>query len=303
MKNYEIKNAMAELSAKQKIKINSRRIAFLVPDVFRKLTKGFLKKAALTGQVVIGTVALGVGAAVNGIGAAGKAIGNGAKTLGTNIADAVKAAAEEAVQVRDEYNDNKVSDINERVDKKEEKVAEVKTNANLSDNEKSYIVKAYESDIEKLRNKTIRVSNAPRRLLISKVFIQKLFGNRKKRKEERKAAETARAEEILRGLPKVGDSTPVAEPVAPVAEETPVMPIEPVAPVVEPETETKDVDAAVQRYIELNNERNNILDERKLAQDKLAAAEVGLTRCQEEMQRLVNEYGLTQEMVESKFTR
>ena len=290
MKNYEIKNAMVELSTREKIKINSKRIAFLVPDVFRKLTSGFLKKAALAGQVVIGTAALGIGAVGHGIAAAGKAVGHGVQNLGS----AVGQAAADATQARDEYNANKVAQINETVAKKEEKVAEVKTNANLSDNEKNYIIKAYESDIDRLRNKTIRVANAPRRLLISTMFIQKLFTNRKKRKAERKAAEIARAEEMLRELPTVDEVTPVVETTTPVAEPTPV---------VEPVAETKDGDAAIQRYIELNNQRNNILDEKRVAQERLAAAEASLTRCQAEMQKLVNEYGLTQDMVEAKFTR
>lgn len=295
MKNYEIKSAMAELSAKQKIIINSRRIAFLVPEVFKKLTSGFLKGAAYAGQVAIGTAVLGVGAAAKGIVAAGKAVGNGAQTLGSNIASAVQQAASDAVEARDEYNANKIANINETVDKKEEKVAEIKTNANLSDKEKNYIIKAYESDIEKLRNKTIKVANAPRRLLISTMFIQKLFANRKKKKAEKQAARVERAEEMLRGLPTVEEETPVVE-TAPV-EPTPVTSV-PSQPAVE-----KDVDSAIQRYIELNNERNNILDEKRVAQERLDLAEANLTRCQNEMQRLVTEYGLTQEMVESRYTR
>lgn len=301
MKNYEIKSAMAELSAKEKIKINSRRIAFLVPDVFRKLTKGFLKKAALAGQVAIGTVALGVGAVGHGIATAGKAIGNGVQNLAANVSGAVKEAANDAVQARDEYNTNKIASINETVERKEEKVAEIKTNANLSDNDKNYIIKAYESDIEKLRNKTIKVANAPRRLLISTMFIQKLFANRRKKKAERKAAEIARAEEMLRELPTVDEVAPTVETTTPVVEPTPVA-TTPVTPVAQ-SAEEKNVDAAIQRYIELNNERNNILDEKRVAQERLAVAEANLTRCQNEMQKLVTEYGLTQEMVESRFTR
>lgn len=239
MKNYEIKSAMAELSVKQKLKVNSGRIAFLVQDVFRKLKSGFSKKIVA-------------------------------------ISNAVNQAASDAVEVRDAYNANKIANINETVDRKEEKVAEIKTNANLSDADKNYIIKAYESDIEKLRNKTIKVANAPRRLLISTMFIQKLFANRKKKKAEKQAARVARAEEMLNGLPTIDEETPVVE---------------------------KDVDSAIQRYIELNNERNNILDEKRAAQERLDLAEVKLTRCQDEMQRLVTEYGLTQEMVESRYTK
>lgn len=227
MKNYDIKSATAELSTTQKIVVNAKRIAFLVPNMFNKLSGGFRKKV---------------------------------ENFKSSVD--VQNALAEAEEVKNEVVENKIVAIEEKIERKEEAVAQTQADEAIPEKTKNYIVKAYEADIEELNKKAIRVEYAPRRLLISTVFIQKLFTNRRKRKEQE------RIEKVLSNVPTV----------EPVKEEAPTAVV-------------NDVEAAKEKYLSLNNDRLEYMDEMKSIKAKIVSI-------QAEMTSLVNEFGLTKEMFE-----
>ena len=105
----------------------------------------------------------------------------------------------------------------------------------------------------------------------------------------------ARAEEMLRGMPSVEESTPVVETTVPTPEVT--------APTPEVATPGMGVDEAIQRYVELNNQRTAVVDELNAMQEKIEAGKKVVSQYETEMMDLANKYGLTREMVEAKFTR
>lgn len=233
MKNYEIKNATAELSIEKKISIKVKRIAFLVPNMFSKLRSGFIKKASLLKQ--------------------------GMESIKQVVAEPVAQAVSEAKVVREEVNEQKAAKVDEKIERKEDAMVQVKKMDTISATNKNYIVKAYESEIERLYNRKARVSTSPRRLLISTVFLQKLIANRKRKfianrveKKEIKAEEKE-LKNIVNNLEDISKAEKVT-----------------------------NVEEAKARYIELNNQRLELLEKDK--------------KIREQLTKLVQEFGLTKDM-------
>lgn len=225
MKNYDIKNAAAELSVGKKIKVGAKRIAFLVPNMFGKLRSGFKRKISLSASKF-------------------------------NIEE----AKEQAQIVKEEVVEEKVAKIDEGIQAKEQAMEQVQAATNLDEKMKAYIVKEYASDIAKLTEKRARVSSTPRKLLISTVFLRKLVTNRAKKFIDDRAEK-----KLEKNLDKTID------------EQLANMPSFEEAKIEKP---VETVEDAMQKYIDLNNER---------------------LRIQEEMTELVQKYGLTKEMFDGQY--
>lgn len=233
MKNYEIKSAVAELSLKQKVAVGGKRIAYLVPNMYNRVKNGFVAKAkALKASMV-------------------NAYENTKDAIVNN--ESVQTAMVQAQAVREERVEEQVGNYQQKIERKEEAVVDVKANENVSDTAKSYIIKAYESDIERLHNKQLRVSNSPKRLLISTAFIGKLVSNWRKKRQD------AKMQRELEQIPQVE------------------------------ETNNLDVEAAKEQYLVLNDQRLDLLEQ--------------INAIQNQMQKLVKDYGLTREMFEEQMTR
>lgn len=270
MKNYDIKIAETGLSLGQKIVFKSRKIAYLVPNMFSRLYKGFLKMVKALGAKIADSTA----------------------DVRSSISEAVSDAAKEAVEAREEYNVNKIAKINEKVEKKEEAVAAVKQNENISDRDKNYIIKGYESDIERLRNKTIKVANAPRRLLISLVFIQKLFTNRKKRKAKAAQAFFDRIPSVNAGTNEIQ----VPENNLDMSTQNVDDPVATPTPVEVDLSKNEDMDIAIGKYIEINSRKIELEERIRKDQEELDMYKA-------ELEKLVEQYGFTREDVEQRIIR
>lgn len=212
MKNYDIKNATSDLSLKQKIVVSKKRLAFLVSNMFSRISKGYNAKIQEL------------------------------KTSFENVHQEAETEKKEIVKV-------KLDNIEEKVETKEEAIIQVKQSNELSNNEKNYIVKAYEDDIESLREKQVRVSAAPRRLLISKIFLQKLVANRKNKIVQKRI--NKKIEEKLSNVPDVEEKMPI-----------------------------NSVEDAMRAYIEYNNERIELDERIKKIQQKIRdlVSNYGLTK-------------------------
>src|SRR5574344_1896383 len=160
MKNYDIKSATADLSLKQKIVLKEKRLAFLVSNMFKRVSLGFtIKKNLLEANL------------------ANKRVENAEKEIEKR--EAIAPLREEAVAQRDAIVARKIIPIDEKIGNKEAAIDKVNNNDNIDADTKRYIIKAYKKDIEKLEAQKSRVSRSPRRLLISAIFLQKLVVNRK----------------------------------------------------------------------------------------------------------------------------
>lgn len=242
MKNYDIKSAVAELSVAPKVVESSKRIAFLVPNMFSRVCTGYDKKNTELKQSSVQNIVPNQ-ANVN-------------STMEGTIANNVGNTTIPSVEVRSENAVNEISTV------KEEIVASDRVNVNPVVDNKSYILKISQADAESLKRSNIKVVNSPRRLLISLVFIEKLFTNRKNKMLNVNAQMASN---------KTLSVQTVSEPVVSTGY------------VQSTNAEQKDVSYAKEKYKELNTKRLSLLDE--------------LNKCQEEMKKLVNEYNLTQEMI------
>lgn len=216
MKNYDIKCATADLSLKQKVKFSMHRLAYLVSNMYSRVSKGYNVKVE-------------------------------------ELKKSIKIASEQAEIEKEAVAEEKAANIEERIQAKEEAIVQVKQSAVIPDNDKSYIVKGHAEDIDALREKQAKVLTAPRKLLISKIFLQKLIVNRKNKIIQRR--EDKAIEKELNNIPSV-----------------------------EEEHSVNDIGYAKRRYIELNNE--------------FYECDARIKKVKEEMIKLVNQYGLTREMVE-----
>lgn len=147
MKNYEVKYATKEFAGK-KVKIANKRLAYLVPNMFGKLKGGFFKKVSSIVAVYQEEVQV-----------------NQPVVSEAPIQEPIVESKEVVAAVVNEQPKPEVSS------------PEVSEPAN--DN-KIYVAKAYLADIESLSRKPKRSVAAPKKLLISKVFVQKLIANRMK---------------------------------------------------------------------------------------------------------------------------
>lgn len=234
MKNYDIKNATVELSIEKKISIKVKRIAFLVPNMFSKLRSGFAKKASLLKKSMV--------------------------SIKQGTAEPIAQAVSEAKVVREEAIEQKVAKIDEKIERKEDAMVQAKSMNNINDNVKSYVIKAYESEIERLYKRKARVSTSPRRLLISTVFLQKLIVNRKRKfvanlaQRQEMKVEEKELKNLVNNLEDVSNAP----------------------------KKVSTVDEAKTRYIELNNKRLELVEQEK--------------KIREQLTKLVQEFGLTKDM-------
>ena len=147
MKNYEVKYATKEFAG-GKVKISNKRLAYLVPNMFGKLKGGFFKKISSIIAVY-------------------------QEEMQTNSPVVSEAPIQEPIVENKEV----VAAVVNEEPKKEVSSPEVSAPV---DNNKNYVAKAYLADIESLSRKPKRSVAAPKKLLISKIFVQKLIANRMK---------------------------------------------------------------------------------------------------------------------------
>ena len=167
MKNYEVKYATKEFAG-GKVKISNKRLAYLVPNMFGKLKSGFFKK-------VSSIVAVYQEEMQN----------NNPVVSETPIQEPIVENKEVVAAV-----------VNEQP---KPEVSSPEVSAPINDN-KNYVAKAYLADIESLSRKPKRSVAAPKKLLISKVFVQKLIANRMKAIEtvnKKKEEELVLQEQLL----------------------------------------------------------------------------------------------------------
>lgn len=159
MKNYDVKSSTLELTTKSRITVQGKRLAYLVPNMFNKITSGYRKKIAayIGSKTVVAT-----------------------ETVQSSI-PTVKPEAPVIAQT----NETKI-DVNQTnpITPEEKTVSVEKTSTvenkepEVSEKVKNYIIKALSIDVDYLKNRQIRVSGLPRKLLISTVFVQKLVTHR-----------------------------------------------------------------------------------------------------------------------------
>lgn len=147
MKNYEVKYATKEFAG-GKVKISNKRLAYLVPNMFGKLKGGFFKKVSSIIAVY-------------------------QEEMQANS----PVVSETPIQEPIVENKEVVAAVVSEEPKKEVSSPEVSAPV---DNNKNYVAKAYLADIESLSRKPKRSVAAPKKLLISKIFVQKLIANRMK---------------------------------------------------------------------------------------------------------------------------
>ena len=147
MKNYEVKYATKEFAG-GKVKISNKRLAYLVPNMFGKLKGGFFKKVSSIIAVY-------------------------QEEMQANS----PVVSETPIQEPIVENKEVVAAVVNEEPKKEVSSPEVSAPV---DNNKNYVAKAYLADIESLSRKPKRSVAAPKKLLISKIFVQKLIANRMK---------------------------------------------------------------------------------------------------------------------------
>lgn len=149
MKNYDVKSSKLDLITKSEITVTGKRLAYLVSNMFNKITSGYSKKTAIL---------------VNSNVQESTVISNAATSVIKE--DAVKIeAGENTVSI----NGNQ-SNIEVEKPKNE--------NIEVSEKTKNYIIKALQLDIDYLKNNHFHITSVPRKLLISTVFVQKLVAHR-----------------------------------------------------------------------------------------------------------------------------
>ena len=146
MKNYELKYATKEFAGKQ-VKITTKRLAYLVPNMFGKLRNGFFKN--INSIIAVYQEENQVQQPVAQAPISEPIVEN--KAVVENVVNQAPAVEAASPAVSQSANDNK-----------------------------NYIAKAYLADIENLSRKQKKSVDAPKKLLISKVFVQKLIANRMK---------------------------------------------------------------------------------------------------------------------------
>ena len=146
MKNYELKYATKEFAGKQ-VKITTKRLAYLVPNMFGKLRNGFFKN--INSIIAVYQEENQVQQPVVQAPISEPIVEN--KAVVENVVNQAPAVEAASPAVSQSANDNK-----------------------------NYIAKAYLADIENLSRKQKKSVAAPKKLLISKVFVQKLIANRMK---------------------------------------------------------------------------------------------------------------------------
>ena len=146
MKNYEVKYATKEFAGKQ-VKITTKRLAYLVPNMFGKLRNGFFKN--INSIIAVYQEENQVQQPVAQAPISEPIVEN--KAVVENVVNQAPAVEAASPAVSQSANDNK-----------------------------NYIAKAYLADIENLSRKQKKSVAAPKKLLISKVFVQKLIANRMK---------------------------------------------------------------------------------------------------------------------------
>lgn len=146
MKNYELKYATKEFAGKQ-VKITTKRLAYLVPNMFGKLRNGFFKN--INSIIAVYQEENQVQQPVAQAQISEPIVEN--KAVVENVVNQAPAVEAASPAVSQSANDNK-----------------------------NYIAKAYLADIENLSRKQKKSVAAPKKLLISKVFVQKLIANRMK---------------------------------------------------------------------------------------------------------------------------
>ncbi len=235
MKNYDVKASAIDLATKSKITVEGKRLAYLVPNMFNKITSGYGKK-------LLAYISLNVAAV------------EPAPVVNTNIApEPVKTEPQEA-QV------NIVATVvneNPATQEENKSIDVAKNNPEVNSKEKNYILKVLQTDVDYLINKQKRIVGAPRRLLISTVFVQKLLAHRANSIKENF--------DLAKKLSTV--------PSEPIKVEVPVDPKE----------------AGVVKYVELMNKRKEAITIKQA--------------CEKEMTELVNEFGITLDMVNAELAK
>ena len=146
MKNYELKYATKEFAGKQ-VKITTKRLAYLVPNMFGKLRNGFFKN--INSIIAVYQEENQVQQPVAQAPISEPIVEN--KAVVENVVNQAPAVEAASPAVSQSAKDNK-----------------------------NYIAKAYLADIENLSRKQKKSVAAHKKLLISKVFVQKLIANRMK---------------------------------------------------------------------------------------------------------------------------
>lgn len=237
MKNYDVKASAIDLATKSKITIEGKRLAYLVPNMFNKITSGYGKKML---AYISSNVAAVEPAPVTAV--------------STNITSEPVKAEPQVAQVN-----TAVPVVNENPVTQEENKNDdvIKNNIEINAKEKNYTLKVLQTDVDYLINKQKRVVGAPRRLLISTVFVQKLLAHRANAVKENF--------DLAKKLSTV--------PSEPVKVEIPVDPKE----------------AGVVKYVELMNKRKEAITIKQA--------------CEKEMTELVNEFGITLDMVNAELAK
>lgn len=159
MKNYDVKSSTIDLNTKSKINVQGKRLAYLVPNMFNKITSGYGKKIAI--YVSSQTVA------------APAPVQSSVPPVKPEVTATIPSNEPkiDVAQTNPISNEVKVAS--------EEKTTTVENKApEVSEKAKNYIVKALSIDVDYLKNRQLRVSGSPRKLLISTVFVQKLVTHR-----------------------------------------------------------------------------------------------------------------------------
>ena len=160
MKNYDVKSSTLDLTTKSKITVEGKRLAYLVPNMFNKITSGYGKKIA----AYISSNAVAV---VEPVQSSTPAI----------TPEVVPAVVETNIHNID-VDQTKPFSNEAKVENAEKTTTVENTTPEVSEKVKNYIVKVLKADVDYLKNNQLRVAGLPRKLLISTVFVQKLLTHR-----------------------------------------------------------------------------------------------------------------------------
>lgn len=209
MKNYDVKSSTLELTTKSRINVQGKRLAYLVPNMFNKITSGYGKKIAA--YIASKTVAVN------------EPVQNSTPIVKPEVAIPVVQPTVTKIDV----NQTKPSIAEVKPESTDKPIVVEKTTPEVAEKVKNYIVKALSIDVDYLKNRQLRVSGSPRKLLISTVFVQKLVTHR----------------------------TNAVKANIEVKKEEPVVPVK--TPEVDAPIDTKE--AGVAKYVELMNKRKEAI--------------------------------------------
>ena len=156
---------------------------------------------------------------------------------------------------------------------------------NVEKNEKTYESKVLPSDVDLLRTIKFKIGGEPRKLLISTVFIQKLFSHRINEVKANILKKTV----IPTATPVSSSSSTVVPTVNEVKEDVVVTKNNEINIPTQNTPKKDPVQDAVTKYVELMNTRKQVLLEKQ--------------RCEKEMTDLVNQYGITLDMVNAEIAK